>query len=110
MKAALRGLDMVLEAGMNLKMVLLPDNEDPDSYIRKEGAEKFKHFVEHNASDFILFKSKLILEEVKNDPVKKSELIGEIIESISKIPDPIRRHSYQRVQCIIESARAIGDQ
>lgn len=93
-KAALRGLDMVLEAGMNLKMVLLPDNEDPDSYIRKEGAEKFKSFVEHNASDFILFKSKLILEEVKNDPVKKSELIGEIIESISKIPDPIRRSLY----------------
>lgn len=93
-KAALRGLDMVLEAGMNLKMVLLPDNEDPDSYIRKEGAEKFKQFVEHNASDFILFKSKLILEEVKNDPVKKSELIGEIIESISKIPDPIRRSLY----------------
>jgi DNA primase len=82
-KAALRGLDLVLEQDMNVKVVLLPDGEDPDSYLQKVGTEEFK-----------FFKTKLLLEEAKNDPVKKTRLIGSIIESIAKIPNVLKRSLY----------------
>lgn len=93
-KAALRGLDLVLEQDMNVKVVLLPDGEDPDSYLQKVGTEEFKKYIDEKADDFIFFKTKLLLEEAKNDPVKKTRLIGSIIESIAKIPNVLKRSLY----------------
>jgi len=93
-KAALRGLDLVLEQDMNVKVVLLPDGEDPDSYLQKVGTEAFKKYIDEKADDFIFFKTKLLLEEAKNDPVKKTRLIGSIIESIAKIPNVLKRSLY----------------
>lgn len=93
-KAALRGLDLVLEQDMNVRVVLLPDGEDPDSYLQKVGTEAFKKYIDEKADDFIFFKTKLLLEEAKNDPVKKTRLIGSIIESIAKIPNVLKRSLY----------------
>lgn len=90
-KAALRGLDMVLEKDMNVKVVLIPDREDPDSYLQKVGADAFQKFIEERAQDFILFKTNLLLAEVKGDPVKKAGLVRDIVESIAKVPDPFKR-------------------
>ncbi len=84
-KAALRGLDLALEEGLNVKLVLIPDNEDPDSYVNKVGAAAFAEFVQKNKKDFILFQLELALKDVGNDPVKKSELVNRIASSISKI-------------------------
>ncbi len=84
-KAALRGLDLALEEGLNVKLVLIPDNEDPDSYVNKVGATAFAEFVQKNKKDFILFQLELALKDVGNDPVKKSELVNRIAASISKI-------------------------
>lgn len=95
-KAALRGLDMVLEQDMNVKIVLLPGKHDPDSFIRESGAEGFLSYLEHNASDFITFKAKMLSEDSKNDPIKKAALIKDVLESISKIPDTIKRSLYLR--------------
>lgn len=93
-KAALRGLDMVLERDMNVKVVLLPNNEDPDSYLQKVGASAFQEYIERQARDFILFKTDLLLAEVKGDPVKKAGLVREIVESIARVPDPFKRSFY----------------
>ncbi len=93
-KAALRGLDMVLEQDMNVKLVLLPDGEDPDSLLQQLGSTKFEEFITRNKKDFILFKTEYLLEEAQNDPIKKTNLIKEIIDSIGKIPDPIKRSVY----------------
>lgn len=93
-KAALRGTDMILEEGMNVRIVLLPDAEDPDSFVKKVGGEAFLDFVRINKKDVILFKTSLFAKEAQNDPIKKSELIKEILVSISKIPDPIQRAVY----------------
>jgi len=93
-KAAMRGLDMVLEQDMNVKIVLLPTGEDPDSYLRQLGADAFKEYISQNANDFILFKTNLLLEESEGDPVKKAGLIKDIVESISKVRDPIKRSVY----------------
>ena len=95
-KAALRGLDMVLESNMNVKIVLLPEGEDPDSYLQKVGVEDFEKYITEEARDFILFKAQLLLEEVKDDPVKRAGLIRDIVGSIAKIPDPIKRSAYIR--------------
>lgn len=84
-KAALRGLDLALEEGLNVKLVLIPDNEDPDSYVNKIGASAFIDFVQKNKKDFILFQLELALGDIGNDPVKKSELVNKIAESISRI-------------------------
>ncbi|NNE14987.1 MAG: DNA primase [Saprospiraceae bacterium] len=97
-KAALRGMDIVLENDMNVKLVLLPDNEDPDSYMRKVGTTEFESFIEENAKDFIHFKMDLLLEEAGNDPIKKSKVIKDIISSIAKVREPIKRSLYLR-QC-----------
>lgn len=97
-KAALRGLDIVLESDMNVKLVLLPENEDPDSFIKQTGSAAFKTYVDENAKDFIFFKMDLLLEEAGKDPIKKSALIKDIILSISKLRDPIKRSLYLR-QC-----------
>jgi len=93
-KAALRGTDMILEEGMNVRIVMLPDQEDPDSFVSKKGAEGFLDFVKTNRKDLILFKTSLFAKEAAGDPIKKSELIKDIITSISKIPDPIQRSVY----------------
>jgi DNA primase len=93
-KAALRGLDMVLELDMNVRLVLLPEGEDPDSLLQGLGTTKFEEYIERNKKDFILFKTEHLLEESKGDPIKKATLIKEIIASIAKIPDPIKRSVY----------------
>lgn len=95
-KAALRGLDLVLEQDMNVKVVLLPEGEDPDSYLQKVGADIFKIYLEQNAQDFILFKVNVLLKDAANDPIKKTEVIRDIVGSIAKIPDPIKRSLYIR--------------
>ncbi len=95
-KAALRGLDLVLEQDLNVKVVLLPEGEDPDSYAQSIGTEAFVKYLDEKATDFILFKMKLLMEEAKDDPVKRSDLIKDIVNSISKIPDPIKRSVYIR--------------
>ena len=97
-KAALRGLDLVLEQDMNVKVCLLPDGEDPDSYMQKVGLTAFKEYMDKEGKDFILFKTNLLLAEVANDPVKKTDLIKDIVQSISKIPDAIKRSMYVK-QC-----------
>ena len=98
--AALRGLDIVLENDMNVKLVLLPDGEDPDSFISKSGSQEFQNYLDANAKDFIYFKMDLLLEEAGDDPVKRSRLISNIIGSISKLRDPIKRSLYIR-QCAL---------
>jgi DNA primase len=95
-KAALRGLDLVLEQDMNVKVVLLPQGEDPDSYLQSVGTGEFKTFIEEKAKDFILFKTDLLLAETKNDPVKKAALIQDIVQTIAKIPDPLKRSLYTK--------------
>ncbi len=102
-KAALRGIDIILENGLNVKVVLLPENHDPDSFVREQGLDGFDKFVSANKQDFILFKLQLLLEDAKNDPVKKAALVNDILESISKIPDAIKRSIYLK-----ESANLLG--
>ncbi len=92
--AALRGTDMILEADMNVRVVLLPDGDDPDSFIRKTGKAGFEEFVKEQAKDFVFFKTTLLLEQAQNDPIKKAGLIKSIVETIAKIPDPIKRVLY----------------
>ncbi|UKK55974.1 DNA primase [Prevotella communis] len=91
--AAMRGTDMLLEEGMNIKVLLLPDGDDPDSFARKHSTDDLKRYIEENQTDFITFKSRLTVENV-TDPVKRSEAIGGIVKSISVIPDQILRSTY----------------
>ena len=84
-KAALRGLDMALEEGLNVKLVLIPDKEDPDSYVKKIGANEFRNFILHNKKDFILFQIETALKEAGNDSNKKTEAVNQVAETISKI-------------------------
>jgi len=93
-KAALRGIDLLLEDGMNVKVVLLPEGEDPDSFARKQNAEKFNAYILEHEVDFIRFKTQLLLEEASDDPIKRSGLITNIVQSISLIPDNIIRSVY----------------
>lgn len=93
-KASLRGIDIVLEEGMNVKIVLLPDGEDPDSYSKKISNEDFKKYLKEKETDFIRFKTELLLSEAQNDPIKKATLIKDIVKSISVIPEPISRTIY----------------
>ena len=93
-KAALRGIDLLLEDGMNVRVVLLPEGEDPDSFARKQNAEKFNRFIDEHEQDFIRFKTNLLLDEVGNDPIKKAGLITNIVQSIALIPDNIKRSVY----------------
>ena len=91
--AAMRGTDMLLAEGMNIKVLLLPDGDDPDSFSKKHSAQEFKDYIEKIATDFISFKTRLTVENV-TDPVKRSEAIGGIVKSISVIPDQILRSTY----------------
>ncbi|MCO6464015.1 MAG: DNA primase [Saprospiraceae bacterium] len=92
--AALRGLDMVLEADMNVKLVLLPDGHDPDSFLVERGSEGFHQFIKDQEEDFIYFKTKILLKETAGDPIKKSIAIKDVISSIAKIPDTLKRSIY----------------
>ncbi len=95
-KAALRGIDMLLEEGMNVKIVLLPDGEDPDSFARSHSANEFAKFISDNETDFIRFKTKLLLNEAGNDPIKRTSLINDILQTVAIIPDNIARSVYIR--------------
>ena len=100
-KAALRGLDMALEESLNVKLVLIPDKEDPDSYVQKVGANQFRNFILHNKKDFILFQLEVLLKEVGSDSSKKSDVVNQIAETIAKIDkaeDFTRQQDYIR-QC-----------
>ncbi len=90
-KASLRGIDLILEKGLDVKIALLPEGEDPDSYIQKVGGPAFQDFLNKSTTDFILFKTKLFLDETKSDPVKKASIIRDIVTSIVKVPDAIKR-------------------
>lgn len=91
--AAMRGTDMLLQEGMNVKVLLLPDGDDPDSFSRKHTAQEFKEYIEQHQTDFIEFKTDLLLKNVK-DPIKRAEAINNIVRSVSVIPDPIVRATY----------------
>lgn len=95
-KAALRGIDLLLEDGMNVKVVLLPDGEDPDSFARKHNASQFAEFIQKNETDFIRFKTRLLLDDAGTDPIKRSALITDIIRTVAIIPDNIARSLYIR--------------
>ena len=95
-KAAIRGIDLLLAEGMNVKVVLLPDGEDPDSFARSHSVSEFSAFIQENETDFIRFKTKLLMEEAGNDPIKLSELSHDIINTIAIVPDNITRSIYIR--------------
>ena len=95
-KAALRGIDLLLEDGMNVKVVLLPNGEDPDSFARKHNASQFAEFIKQSETDFIRFKTRLLLDDAGNDPIKRSSLITDIIRTVAIIPDNIARSIYIR--------------
>jgi DNA primase len=95
-KAALRGIDLLLEDGMNVKVVLLPDGEDPDSFARKHNASQFSEFIKQSETDFIRFKTRLLLDDAGTDPIKRSSLITDIIRTVAIIPDNIARSIYIR--------------
>ena len=93
-KASLRGIDMLLEEGMNIKVCLLPDGDDPDSFARKHTSTEFQAFIAEHETDFIRFKTNLLLKDAGRDPIKRAELIGNIVQSISVIPEAIVRDVY----------------
>ncbi len=93
-KASLRGIDLVLEEGMNVKVLLLPDGDDPDSFAKKMGAAGFAGYIRENETDFIQFKTRLLLKDAENDPIAKAKLITDVIRSVSVIPDPVTRSVY----------------
>ena len=95
-KASLRGLDMILEEGLNVKVVNFPDGHDPDSYMHKVGAGAFKIYIENNRKDFILYKADILLKEAGTDPIKRAGIIRDIVESIAKIPDDIKASVFIR--------------
>ncbi len=93
-KAALRGIDMMLEEGINIRVILLPEGEDPDSFAKSRNASDLKEFLDNSQHDFIRFKTQLLMEEAQNDPTKQSEMILQIVRSIAVIPDIIKRQVY----------------
>lgn len=94
LRASIRGIDLILEEGMNVKVCTFPDGDDPDSFARKNSYEDVVHYLEINAKDFIQFKASLLMDEAQNDPIKKADLIQDMVVSISKIPDRIKREVY----------------
>ncbi len=92
--ASLRGIDMILREGMNVRVVLLPEPEDPDSFARSHTAEELQAYIRDNEQDFLAFKAQLLLKDAQGDPIRKAALIGDMVQSIAQIPDPIQRSVY----------------
>ncbi|WP_346701784.1 DNA primase [uncultured Alistipes sp.] len=92
--ASLRGIDMILKEGMNVRVVLLPEPEDPDSFARSHSAAEVQEYIRANEQDFLEFKARLLLKDAQGDPIKKAALIGNMVQSIAQIPDPIQRSIY----------------
>ncbi len=95
-KASLRGIDMILREGLNVRVVLLPEPEDPDSFARTHSAAELKAYIQENQKDFIGFKTRLLMKDAMDDPIKKAQLISDIVQSIAEIPDPISRSVFIR--------------
>jgi len=102
-KASERGIDLILSAGMNVRLLLLPDGDDPDSFARKHTADEYQQYLKDHQVDFIQFKTNLLLEEAQNDPIKLSRLVNNIVQSLAVIPDEIARTFYIR-----ETAQALN--
>jgi DNA primase len=94
LRASIRGIDLILEEGMNVKVCTFPDGDDPDSFAKKTPLQDLTKYLEDNAMDFIQFKASLLMKDAKNDPIKKADLIRDMVASISKIPDRIKREVY----------------
>jgi len=94
LRASIRGIDLILEEGMNVRVCSFPDGEDPDSFARKNSHDELVAYLENNSKDFIQFKASILMGEAKNDPIKKADLIRDMVTSISKIPDRIQREVY----------------
>ena len=94
LRASLRGIDLILEEGMNVKVCTFPDGEDPDSFAKKTPLDQLTKYLDEQGMDFIQFKASLLMKDAKNDPIKKSEVIRDMVQSISKIPDRIKREIY----------------
>ncbi len=92
--ASLRGIDMILKEGMNVRVVLLPEPEDPDSFARSHTAAEVQEYIRANEQDFLEFKAKLLLKDAEGDPIKKASLIADMVQSVAQIPDPIQRSVY----------------
>ena len=93
-RASIRGIDLILEQGMNVKVVAFPEGDDPDSFAKARTTEEIQGYLKEHSQDFIQFKTSLLLEETKNDPIKRAELIRDIVSSISKIPNNIQKEIY----------------
>ncbi|MBA4152958.1 DNA primase [Flavobacterium sp.] len=94
LRASIRGIDLILEEGMNVKVCTFPDGDDPDSFAKKTPYEELVKYLEENSKDFIQFKASLLMKDAKNDPIKKADLIRDMVTSISKIPDRIKKEIY----------------
>jgi len=92
--ASLRGIDMILKEGMNVRVVLLPEPEDPDSFARSHTASEVQAYIRDHERDFLEFKANLLLQDAEGDPIRKAALIGDMVQSIAQIPDPIQRSVY----------------
>lgn len=107
-RASLRGIDLILEQGMNVKVCAFPEGEDPDSFAKKNTEEEIRQYLKENSKDFIEYKASLLMEEAKNDPVKKASLIRDMVSSISKIPDHIQQEVYvQETSRIMEISEEV---
>ena len=95
-RAAMKGIDKLLSHGLNIKVLLLPDGDDPDSYSRKHSSSEIQHYIDEHESDFIQFKTRILLDGVANDPIKQSQAIGEVVRSIAVIPNEITRSVYAK--------------
>ena len=106
-RASIRGIDLILEQGMNVRVLMFPDGEDPDSFSKSVSTEELKEYLKDNSKDFINFKVSLLMKDAENDPIKKANLIRDIVTSISKIPDNIQREVYvqecSRIMAISET-------
>ena len=108
LRASIRGIDLILEEGMNVKVCTFPDGDDPDSFAKKTPLQDLTAYLEENAKDFIQFKASLLMKDAKNDPIKKADLIRDMVGSISKIPDRIKREVYiQEVSRIMEISEEV---
>ncbi len=103
LKASFRGIDMILEEGLNVKVLMLPDGEDPDSFAQARSSSDFIQFIDTNEQDFITFKTRVLISDTKNDPIKKANMITDIVRSVAVIPDGIKRSVYLKECSLILS-------